>query len=152
MIHIYGLWRKGEEFPFYIGQTTNVKQRVLSHRARLRKTGRTFHDLRVLSSAPLTAGDKEESRWIAHFRSLGVSLENANNGGAGRKRKPDMLRVNIKLHAEHKAWLEAQTEGRVLEDGSKDNLSAYLYRIIEAEIERIEATEALAEKRARKEP
>ena len=69
---------------------------------------------------------------------------------AGRKRKPDMLRVNIKLHAEHKAWLEEQTEGRTLEDGSKDNLSAYLYRIIEAEIERIEAAEALAEKRARK--
>jgi len=69
---------------------------------------------------------------------------------AGRKRKPDMLRVNIKLHAEHKAWMEAQTEGRVLEDGSKDTLSGYLYRIIEAEIERVEAVEALAEKRAQK--
>lgn len=69
---------------------------------------------------------------------------------AGRKRKPDMLRVNIKLHAEHKAWLESRTEGRVLEDGSKDTLSGYLYRIIEAEIERVEAAEALAEKRAQK--
>lgn len=68
---------------------------------------------------------------------------------AGRKPKPEMLRVNIKLHAEHKAWLEAQTEGRVLEDGSKDTLSGYLYRIIEAERERVEAAEALAEKRAR---
>ena len=68
---------------------------------------------------------------------------------AGRKPKPEMLRVNIKLHAEHKAWLEAQTETRVLEDGSKDTLSGYLYRIIEAERERVEAAEALAEKRAR---
>lgn len=68
----------------------------------------------------------------------------------GRKRKPDMLRVNIKLHAEHKAWLEARTQDRVLEDGSKDTLSGYLYRIIEEEIDRVEATEALAEKRARK--
>jgi hypothetical protein len=55
-----------------------------------------------------------------------------------------MLRVNIKLHAEHKAWLEAQTEGRVLEDGSKDTLSGYLYRIIEEEIGRVEDAALLA--------
>lgn len=69
---------------------------------------------------------------------------------AGRKRKLNLIRANIKIDVEHKAWLESRTEGAVLEDGSKDTLSGYLNRIIEAEIERIEAAEALTEKRARK--
>lgn len=69
---------------------------------------------------------------------------------AGRKRKLNMIRANIKIDQEHKAWLESRTEGVVLEDGSRDTMSGYLYRIIEAEIERVEAQEALAEKRAQK--
>jgi hypothetical protein len=145
------LWRKGEKVPFYIGQTSNVQQRIFSHRARLKKKGEGFEDLRVLSVVPLSAANEEEKKWIAHFRSSGTLLANSNDGGAGRKRKPDMIRVNIKLHEDHKAWLEAHTEGIVLEDGSKDTLSGYLYRLIEAEIERVEAAEALAEKRAKKE-
>lgn len=68
---------------------------------------------------------------------------------AGRKAKPNLVRVNVKLDLEDQEWLKQQTEGRTLADGSKDDVSAYLRRLVSAERERVEALEALAEKRAR---
>ena len=67
---------------------------------------------------------------------------------AGRKLKPNMIRVNIKLDKRHQEWLTSKVENALQEDGSKDNVSSYIFRLIEAEIERIEKEELYAQKRS----
>lgn len=79
-----------------------------------------------------------------------MSEINETKRGRGRPSK-NAKSYHMTLPVELKEWADAHTEGRS-EAGLKDSTSWLIQRLLLEYRDRVEATEALAEKRARKEP
>lgn len=79
-----------------------------------------------------------------------MSEINETKRGRGRPSK-NAKSYHMTLPVELKEWADGHTEGREV-DGLKDSTSWLIQRLLLEYRDRVEATEALAEKRARKEP
>jgi group I intron endonuclease len=78
MIKIYYL-HKGDNIPFYIGYTKNIKTRRNSHR---QKHGNTT-EMEEIDECLNEDKKQIESLWIEQFRQWGFDLLNKNTGGGG---------------------------------------------------------------------
>jgi len=81
----------GDNIPFYIGKTINIKDRKNNHRRKFKKT--IF--LEIIDEIPTNEWKFWEKHYISLFKSWGFMLENKNNGGGGCDLHPEHVRLSI---------------------------------------------------------
>jgi len=78
-IHIYFL-HNGDNIPFYVGKTNNVRTRQTNHRGKKKNQN---IKLEILDEVREDEWKFWECYWIEQFKQWGFKLENGNKGGGG---------------------------------------------------------------------
>ena len=87
-IHIYFL-HNGDNIPFYVGKTNNVRTRQTNHRGKKKNQN---IKLEILDEVREDEWKLWECYWIEQFKQWGFKLENKNNGGGGPSYWTDELK------------------------------------------------------------
>ena len=69
----------GNDIPFYVGKTINLKARLRGHK----KIYGSHIQLEIIDKVDTTKWVFWEKYWISQFKTWGFELTNANNGGGG---------------------------------------------------------------------
>ena len=90
-IYIYYL-HKGDNIPFYIGKTINLKSRLTEHKI---KRNNNLIELNVIEEVNKNGWKFWECYWIEQFISWGFTLENKNKGGGGPSKVTEKVKKII---------------------------------------------------------
>jgi len=107
---------KGDNIPFYVGKTKNLKNRISGHRIKY-GLDTIIEELEAVSQEDTNI---KEEYWINQFKSWGFKLANRNKGGGGLECHTDETKSKISKILKSKSLLERQTINKKISLGNKN--------------------------------